>query len=302
MAERPPARLGEALKHARAVLAAAGLDDPGLEARLLVEHFAGTTRTDAVTDPGRELTDAMRDALGAALARRAGGMPVHRVIGHRDFHGVRLSLSPATLDPRPDTEAIVDLALELLARRPSPAILDLGTGSGAIALAVLAVRQDARAVGVDLSEEALATAVANAAANGVADRFEAVRSDWLAAVSGRYDAILSNPPYISTEIIDGLDREVREHDPRIALDGGADGLDAYRAIAADAAAHLTPGGVVIVEIGYDQAATVPPLFEAHGFMLAGRRNDLAGTVRGLAFTLADAAAGRGQKGLGTTFE
>jgi release factor glutamine methyltransferase len=287
MADDRSATLAGLLRAARTRLGEAGLAEAALDARVLVEHLTATTRGDFVSDPGREVGAGAVAALDTALERRLAGEPVHRIIGHRDFHGVRLSLSPATLDPRPDTEALVDLVLDSLAARKPPGrpwrILDLGTGTGAIALALLKALPDATATGVDLSEDALATALANAARNGVGERFETLSSNWFERVTGRYDAIVSNPPYIESAAIRGLTREVRDHDPGLALDGGADGLDAYRAIAEGAGAHLEPGGGLFVEIGYDQADSVPAVFAASGFSLAARRADLGGTCRALAF-------------------
>ncbi len=257
--------------------------EAALEARMLVEHMTGTSRSDALLRPDLIVTDAQVAVIEEALAQRIAGRPVHRIIGHRDFHGVRLTLSPATLDPRPDTEALVDLALEMLAEIPRPRVLDLGTGTGAIALAILSARPDATAVAVDISAEAVATAGRNAEANGVADRFTGIVSDWFAAVEGRFDAILSNPPYIASAEIGTLSADVREHDPMLALDGGHEGLDAYRRIARGAAAHLLPGGFVGVEIGYDQALSVPQVFLAEGLAEVGGRADLSGIRRALAF-------------------
>jgi release factor glutamine methyltransferase len=287
MADDRPATLAGLLRAARTRLGEAGLAEAALDARLLVEHVTGTTRGDFVSDPTREVGASEVAALHTVLERRLAGEPVHRIIGHRDFHCVRLSLSLGTLDPRPDTEALVDLVIDSLAARELPGrpwrILDLGTGTGAIALALLKALPDATATGVDLSRDALETALANAARNGVGDRFEALSSNWFERVTSRYDAIVSNPPYIVSDAIRGLAREVRDHDPVLALDGGADGLDAYRAIAEGAGPHLEPGGGVFVEIGYDQADSVPAVFAGAGFCLAGRRADLGGTCRALAF-------------------
>ncbi len=277
------AALAATLAAARRRLEAAGIAEAALEARLLVEHMTRTSRSDALRRPDLIVTDAQAAAVDEALAQRIAGRPVHRIIGYRDFHGVRLMLSQATLDPRPDTEALVDLALEMLADTARPRVLDLGTGTGAIALAILAARPEATAVAVDISAEAVATARHNAEANGVADRFTGVVSDWFAMVEGRFDAILSNPPYIVSAEIGALAVEVREHDPMLALDGGEDGLDAYRRIAEGAAAHLAPKGFVGVEIGHDQTRSVPAVFLAEGLAEAGARDDLSGIRRALAF-------------------
>lgn len=281
--------LGPLLRHVRAALADAGKPDATLDARLIVEHLTGMQRADAVLDPDRTVPEAQVEAVLAALERRLGGEPVYRIIGHRDFYGMTLSLSPATLEPRPDTETLVDLALPHVRaaaeRHGACRILDLGTGTGAVALALLGQEPRAVAVGSDISQAALATAAANADMTGNEGRFTAVRSRWFAAIEGRFHIIVSNPPYIASQDIASLEREVREHDPLAALDGGPDGLDAYRAIAADAAPFLEDDGLVAVEVGYDQPAAVEAIFKGEGFSLAGAADDLSGQRRALVFTL-----------------
>ena len=279
--------LGPLLRHLRTALEAAGKADAALEARIIVEHATGTGRADALLDPGRHVPEAQVNAALSMLDRRLSGEPVYRILGQREFYGLVLRLSPGTLEPRPDTEALVDLALPVV-RAAADAhgccrILDLGTGTGAVALALLRQEPRARAVATDISADALATALANADFNGHAERFEAVESDWYEGVEERFHLIVSNPPYISTETVAALEPEVRDFDPSAALDGGIDGLDAYRAIARGAARHLEEDGVVAVEIGYDQSETVPAVFAGHGFVLAGSARDVAGTMRALLF-------------------
>ncbi|MCO5145617.1 MAG: peptide chain release factor N(5)-glutamine methyltransferase [Aquamicrobium sp.] len=282
-----PATLGALLRHVRRALEEAGVTDAGLDARLIVEHAAGASRTDLVTDSGRPIGHAQVEAARTMLARRLAGEPVHRILGSREFYGLRLALSAGTLEPRPDTEALVEAALPF-ARRAADRhgacrILDLGTGTGAVALALLAQEPRAQAVASDISPDALATAAANADMTGVAPRFTAVRSDWFGGIEGRFHLIVSNPPYIASSEIAMLAKEVREHDPRAALDGGADGLDAYRAIAAGAPAHLETDGVVAVEIGIGQEADVEALFATQGFGLASTARDLGDVLRALVF-------------------
>lgn len=283
-----PSALGPLARHLRQALERAGKPDAGLEARLIAEHATGASRAALVTDPGRSLSGAQVAAAAAMLERRLSGEPLHRILGHREFYGLRLALSPATLEPRPDTEALVDLALPFVRaaadRDGQCLILDLGTGTGAVALALIAQEPRARAVVTDISPDALATAAANADMTGNATRFRAVRSDWFDAVEGRFDVIVSNPPYIATNEIASLDREVREHDPPAALDGGADGLDAYRAIAGGAPAHLAAGGVVAVEIGIGQETDVEAIFSGCGLRTARRAKDLGGVLRAIAFS------------------
>ncbi|EKF17750.1 peptide chain release factor N(5)-glutamine methyltransferase [Nitratireductor pacificus] len=279
--------LGALLAAARERLKQARIPDAALDARLLVEHFTETTQADAIARPEQLIEAGRRDAVEKALEQRLEGKPVHRIIGRRAFYGLELTLSPETLEPRPDTEALVDLVLEYARRdngddRPWR-LLDLGTGTGAVALALLSVLPNAQAVGVDVSADALATAASNADINGYGSRFTACRSDWFAGVEGRFDFIVSNPPYIRDGDWPGLSREVRAFDPRIALVAGPDGLDAYRAIAAGVALHLASGGMVAVEIGFDQKDMVSEVFAANGFDLADAVRDLAGHDRALIF-------------------
>ncbi|MFZ2099324.1 MAG: peptide chain release factor N(5)-glutamine methyltransferase [Oricola sp.] len=265
----------------------AGLPTPELDASLLLEYATGLTILTRITDPGRLVPVEKIRRLQECIERRLKREPVHRIIGEREFYGLPLKLNAATLVPRPDTETLVDLVLpfaeDTAARTGQCRILDLGTGTGAIALALLSTVPEARALGVDISSEALHAAESNAEALGFGDRFEALHSDWFEAVSGQYDLIVSNPPYIPDTDIAGLDVDVRDHDPRAALDGGVDGLDAYRILAERSGMFLAPGGAVAVEIGHDQNQAVTTLFEVAGFRKVGERNDYAGHVRALFF-------------------
>lgn len=274
---------------ARSALVAAGIANAAFDARLLVEHFTGTTRTQAIAAPEGAIEDRQCAALRAALARRSAGEPVHRILGYREFYGLRLRLSSATLEPRPDTETLVDLVLPFARRRVagggSCRILDLGTGTGAIALALLSKLPEAAAFGADLSADALDSAAANADILGLAPRFKTIRSDWFSEIEGHFDLIVSNPPYIATTVWAGLEREVHDFDPRLALDGGEDGLGAYRAIAGSVAAFLMPGGIVAVEVGHDQKSAVAALFAEHGFQVRAIARDLGGHERAITFGL-----------------
>ena len=279
--------LGAILRQVRATFAQAGIAGADLDARLIVEHFSETTRTDSISDPGRELAPQIVDAIEMAVARRLSGEPVHRILGFREFYGLKLNLSPETLEPRPDTETLVDAVLPIVRQTAGSngkcRILDLGTGTGAIALALLQEVRKAEAVGVDISQDALETATANARKLGLGDRFSARRGWWFENVEGEFDVIVSNPPYIRRDDLSGLAREVRDFDPAVALDGGWDGLDAYRAIADDVSHHLSPQGTVTVEIGFDQAREVEALFAEKGLFLARKYRDLAQNDRVLRF-------------------
>ncbi|MER8629578.1 peptide chain release factor N(5)-glutamine methyltransferase [Mesorhizobium opportunistum] len=287
MADSLPEALGPLLREARARLVAAAVDDPTLDARLIVEHFSGTTRTQAIADPEFKVHRRAIEAIDAALRRRAGGEPVHRILGYREFYGLRLSLSPETLEPRPDTETLVEAILPFVkaiaAREGACRILDLGTGTGAIALALLSAEPAATATGVDIAPGALATATGNAGQLGFGGRFTALQSDWFEKVSGRYHVIAANPPYITSQDIGNLQDEVRDFDPRLALDGGVDGLNPYRIIAAEAARFLEAEGRVAVEIGRTQQDEVTDIFRSAGYGLVGAFRDLGGNDRVLVF-------------------
>lgn len=265
----------------------AGIDDAKLDSRLIVEHFSAITRVEAVSRPEMMVNAEAVAAIRQAIARRAAGEPVHRILGFREFYGLRLNLSHETLEPRPDTETLVDAVLphlrHLAATGRHCRILDLGTGTGAIALALLAQVPESTAVGVDISADALATASRNARENGLSGRFTALQSNWFEKISGSFYVIVANPPYIPSKELETLQSEVRDFDPARALDGGADGLDAYRTIAAKAKVHLEAAGLVAVEIGHTQKQDVTRLFEASGFHLIEARKDLGGRDRVLVF-------------------
>lgn len=261
-------------------LAAAGVDTPGLDARLLIGHALGLSREDLLVRGDEAVPPDAAMRANALVERRAAREPVGRILGERAFWTLDLSLSPATLEPRPDTETIVECVLDALPDRSAAVrILDLGTGTGCILLALLAELPNATGLGIDISEQAVATAAGNAARNGLAGRAEFRTGVWGAGISERFDAVVSNPPYIPSADIAALDPEVREHDPRRALDGGADGLDAYRAIAAELPGLLKDGGMAALEIGQGQAGDVGRLLESAGLRVAEIRPDLSGIER-----------------------
>ena len=280
-------RLDRLMADARTRLRAAELDTPDLDARLLVEWATGKTRLDLISAPEQLVDSAVIETLSDALDRREKGEPVHRIMGVREFFGLPFRLSAATLEPRPDTEVLVELVIPVLealaAQKNTLELLDMGTGTGAIIISLLHRFERAHGIGLDMAEGALAMARINAVANGVGDRFAALKSDWFENVSGRFHLIVSNPPYIPHEDIAGLSCEVREHDPLAALDGGSDGLNFYRALAQKAADHLYKQGMVAVEIGAGQFQDVEALFESGGFSLAGHASDLGGHRRAMLF-------------------
>ena len=255
-----------AWKAATARLKAGRIDSPSIDARLLLEVATGAGRADILTDPYRAVTPDQQATLDGYLERRLKREPVSRILGKKGFWKIMLNVTPDVLSPRPDTEAILDVVM--LAYPPHQAfqIADLGTGSGAILLAILAERPAATGVGTDISFDAIAVARDNAAELELADRAAFLRTEWATGFGDdSFDLVVSNPPYIPTGDIAGLDPEVRDHDPHLALDGGPDGLEAYRQLAPEIMRIIKPGGVFAVEIGWDQGPQVKALFEAAGF-------------------------------------
>lgn len=282
---------GQTVESARRTLAARfrtnAIDSDELDARMLLGAVLGLDLTGMITAASRFLTSDEAVRLEDFTNRRLKGEPVARILGLKEFWGLPLQLSAATLVPRPDTETVVELALQMLRARPGRnrrlRIADIGTGSGAILLALLSELPDADGVGTDVSVAALVTAGANAARLGFAGRAAFIACDYTAALSGRFDLIVSNPPYIRSAEIADLATEVRDHDPFRALDGGGDGLDAYRALIPQAARLLAPDGVLAVEVGHDQAADVERLMTKVGLTLQGPpKADLAGIPRAVA--------------------
>ncbi|WP_333610794.1 peptide chain release factor N(5)-glutamine methyltransferase [Brevundimonas bullata] len=268
MSENAPAvpTLLTAWKGAQARLKAAGVDSPSIDARLLLEAATGAGRVDILTDPYRELDADKIAALDAMIDRRVRREPVSRILGKKGFWKIMLNVTPDVLSPRPDTETLLDVIVRAFPPHRAFEMIDLGTGSGAILLATLMERAGARGVGTDISTEAIAVARENAANLDLNGRCTFIRTDWAAGFAeDSFDLVVSNPPYIPTGDIPGLDPEVREHDPHLALDGGPDGLQPYRDLAPEIARILRPEGVFAVEIGWDQGAEVKALFEAAGF-------------------------------------
>ncbi len=283
-----PAQTVETARRALALqFKSAEIDSAELDARLLTGHVLGLDLTGMITAAQRRLTQDESARLEDFARRRLAGEPVARIVGEKEFWGLPLQLVPATLVPRPDTETVVELALELLRAggsldRPLR-IADLGTGTGAILLALLSELPAATGTGTDISEAALQTATANAARAGLSERAAFIACDYASGLSGRFDLIVSNPPYIRSADIGSLAPEVRNHDPLAALDGGADGLDAYRALVPQAASLLAPGAALVVEAGAGQSGQIQALMVAAGLTpAAAPKADLAGIPRAVA--------------------
>jgi release factor glutamine methyltransferase len=262
----------------------AGSQTAALDARYLVEGTVA--ETPSALDPLAPLDPATLARLDDYATRRLAGEPVWRILGEREFWSLPFKLSPATLEPRPDSETIVEAALAQLGeRRHEPvAILDLGTGTGCLLVALLSECRRAHGLGIDISDEACATATENAQRNSVGDRAVFRVGNWVEGLEQRFDLIVSNPPYIPAAEISGLDVGVRDHDPMRALDGGPDGLDAYRRLADGLPAVLAPEGAVVLEIGAGQEADVIAIMTKAGLDYRGRRHDLGGHARALTFS------------------
>lgn len=261
--------VADAVRRLAATFRGAGVDSPDLDARILVAEALGISRTGLIAGPERPLTQSDLALIADYEIRRKQREPVSRILGRREFRTLSLEIGSTTLDPRPDTEIVVDavvtLANENVERRPCPHVLDLGTGSGAILLAALTELPGATGVGTDIEPGALQIARRNAERAGVAHRAEFQRADWLTDVTGTFDIVVSNPPYIAGGDIPSLEPEVARFDPRRALDGGPDGMSGYRAILAGAGRTLCPKGWIVLEVGNGQAPAVIALCQQYGF-------------------------------------
>lgn len=256
-------------------------DNPRLEARLLLARALGVTRNDLIRDPGRTIETTGFEAL---LSRRIAREPLALIVGRREFWSLDFLVSSATLIPRPDSETLIEAALAAFANRPPPRrIIDLGTGTGCLLLALLTEFRSAFGIGVDRSADAAALAKANAVQLGLTNRSCFMVGDWTHAISGRFDLIISNPPYIPEPDIETLMPEVARHEPGSALNGGADGYDAYRAIVPLLPLHLDPDGAAILELGIGQAHYLRSLARKAGFE-ASFRLDLAEIPRAIVLT------------------
>jgi release factor glutamine methyltransferase len=273
--------VGAAWRGIRDLFRKAGIDTAELDARLFAEAAFEMDRLELVNREREDVPAKQLKTLEAFAARRLKGEPVVRILGEKEFWGLSFKLNAATLVPRPETELLVERGLEVIGALDRPRILDLGTGTGCIPISLLTEYSDVTAVAVDLSAEALEMARFNANRHGVGSRFTTLKGSWFDPLEPgeRFDLITSNPPYIESAVISGLMPEVREHDPRLALDGGPDGLAAYRAIAAEAGLFLKAEGVLLLEIGSSQGHTVSDILVGAGFAEVEVVPDLAGLDR-----------------------
>lgn len=290
---------GDALRFAAQRLRASGSRSPRLDAELLLATALGIDRVGLFRLPERELTPEEDERFAGFVRRREACEPVAYIRGVRTFRTIDLEVTSAVLIPRPETETLVDVALELLAEMlgpetPEPLVLDVGTGSGCVALALAAENPFVHVVAVDVDDDALEVARRNAARHGLEGRVDFVCSDLFSGlpVTQRFDLIVSNPPYIPAAEYEALEPNVREYEPRIALYGGEDGLDAYRRLVPAAAARLRPGGGLAVEVGKGEAEAVRALFAAAGtYGPARERADLGGLPRVVFARLVQAETG-----------
>ncbi|KEJ89587.1 N5-glutamine S-adenosyl-L-methionine-dependent methyltransferase [Sulfitobacter donghicola DSW-25 = KCTC 12864 = JCM 14565] len=264
-----------AMATATARLRAAGVADPARDARLLLAHAASVDASRITLIAPEEIAPEISERYEQLIALRAVRVPVSHLVGERAFYGRGFKVSSDVLDPRPETESLIEAALA----EPFERVLDLGTGSGCILVTLLAEQAEARGIGVDLSEGACLQASANAVLHKVADRAEIAQSDWFAAVEGRYDLIVSNPPYLAKSEMADIAPELALHEPEMALTDGADGLSVYRLIAEQAQSYLTADGRVLAEIGWQQGADVKAIFEAAGWADVAILPDLDGRDR-----------------------
>ena len=273
------------LRDAAVRLEAAGVEEARRDARLLLAKALGVETHRLILEPQTNVPPAAADRFAGFVAARAARVPVSRILGRREFWGLTFRLSPATLDPRPDSETLVEAVLKAFPDRTAPLrVLDFGTGTGCLLLAVLSEYPNATGLGIDKAEEAVATASANAGDLGLAARAEFRMGDWGQGLGGQgvgepFDIILSNPPYIEAAVVPALAPEVARHDPLLALAGGADGLDAYRRLLPDVARLLAAQGHAFLELGQGQAADVAALAQQCGLMQRALHDDLAGIAR-----------------------
>jgi release factor glutamine methyltransferase len=270
--------LSTALAEARRKLGNTDTETAALDARLLLQAATSLTHAQIIAEPQWELLPEQIKTFEQFITRRMAHEPVSRILGKREFYGREFIVTPEVLDPRADTECVVELALKLTREGR---FVDLGTGSGAIAVTLCAENKNLSGIATDISSAALEVAKANAHILVVADRLQFHQAAWFEGLSGSFDLIISNPPYIKDDA--KLPPDVASYDPHVALFGGADGLQAYRAIAQQCGPYLSENAHVVVELGFDQASSVAEIFAAHDFSVTSKAIDIAGFIRGLAF-------------------
>ena len=268
------------LKNVIQKFTAAGIETAMLDAQLLLSHVLGISREELLMGQGGELSQAQQHAFDALVARRLAREPVAQILGKKEFWGLNFEVTADTLMPRPDSETLISTLLGNQPFRSKPLkMLDLGTGTGCLLLSALSEFPAAAGLGVDVSEAALSVAKRNALALGMQNRADFKKSDWICEINGVWDVVISNPPYIPTEEIPRLAPEVAHHEPRLALDGGSDGLSCYRAIVGFLPKILASGGIALLEVGKGQADAVAHLAEETGLQIASVATDLAGVAR-----------------------
>ncbi|MDT5296673.1 MAG: release factor glutamine methyltransferase, partial [Acidobacteriota bacterium] len=283
--------IADALREAATRLRVAGVSEPRREAGSLLSHATGRDSAFLITHADELLTAKQLSSFRASVARRAAGEPFQYIAGRQEFYGLEFEVTPDVLIPRPETELLVETALELLRGTDAPLVCDVGTGSGCIAVSLLHTRRDARGYALDISHAALEVAARNAARHGVRERLQVLVSDCFDALRAdehkatRFDLIASNPPYVAESDLDGLQREVREHEPRVALTPGGDGLSVIRRLLQDAPQFLKPGGLMLMEIGFNQHERVAALTEPLVWTLLDIHQDLQGIPRTVALRL-----------------
>ncbi|MEM7463120.1 MAG: peptide chain release factor N(5)-glutamine methyltransferase [Pseudomonadota bacterium] len=269
----------EQLKVASELLRQKGIKDARLDARLLLQHAMACSHSDLISRNSDLLPIDQEEAHQALVRRRANGEPVYRIIGRREFRGNLFEVTPEVLDPRAETELLIDEVVADFDSETGLRFLDVGTGTGVIGITLLKLFPLSSCLAVDVSNAALRVADRNAACNDVSPRFRTVQSDYFSEINEQFDIIIANPPYVRSSEIAALDIEVKRHDPQIALDGGTDGLDAYRAIFSQAKSHLRADGKIYVEIGFDQLECCKRLALDLGWTVLRSKNDFAGLPR-----------------------
>ena len=285
--------IAEALREGATQLRLAGVADARREAGSLLAHSAGRDRTFLITHADEELDAERLSNFREYVKQRAAGKPLQYITGRQEFYGLEFDVNTDVLIPRPETELLVEAALEILKEIESPCACDVGTGSGCIAVALLHARTDARAYALDISTDALRVAAANAARHGVGERMTMLVSDCFDALDAeehrrvRFDLIASNPPYVAESDLEGLQREVREHEPRVALTPGGDGLNVIRRLVKESPLYLKPRGHLLLEIGFNQHEAVRALIDTRTWTLLDIQRDLQGIPRTVALRLAE---------------